>query len=105
MADAKVNATIAPTPGVVISRRVGAWPRASAERRFSMALNSCSSPARALYDPNDAGRWCCRRCARVDYAVRHEERDAVERAVALRRRLGAPLALGSPLGPRPAGRA
>src|SRR3954463_15241428 len=32
MADAKVSATIAPTPGVVISRRVGSLLRASAER-------------------------------------------------------------------------
>src|SRR3954447_4197230 len=40
-ATAKVSATIAPTPGVVISRRVGALLLASAERRFSIALNSC----------------------------------------------------------------
>src|SRR3954462_11226629 len=62
-------------------------------RQRFLRCPQCERLATVLFDPDGAERWRCRTCARVDYACRHEERDPIIRARALRERLGAPLAL------------
>jgi hypothetical protein len=61
----------------------------------------CARMARVLYDPDGDENWRCQRCAKLDYSSRHELRDPLAMAVELRRKIGADLALLSPLPARP----
>jgi hypothetical protein len=62
----------------------------------------CGALRYRLYRVN-SGEWLCRLCAKVDYACRHRHRSVPGywRAVQLRKRIGAPERLFTPIEPKP----
>ena len=61
----------------------------------------CSQKVYHLYLRSDGERLTCRRCAALTYASRHTRRRGLNRVRNLRRNLGAPPGLLSPVPPRP----
>jgi hypothetical protein len=61
----------------------------------------CSRKVYHLYLRSDGERLTCRRCAALTYASRHTRRRGLNRVRNLRRKLGAPPDLLSPVPPRP----
>ena len=82
-----------------------ARPRGGAQGYWRCPEPSCGRRCCALFIVECDGRPSlrCRKCARVDYKVRHVSRNcpAVFRAGKIRQRLGAQVGMLSPLPPRP----
>src|SRR4051794_39350148 len=67
--------------------------RVGARLQPFLACPQCGPHRRRLYAVAGSA-WSCQGCLRLDYASRHQERDPVRRALAIRRGMGAEPAVG-----------
>ena len=71
---------------------------------LSLSMFACPRCNRGCYRLYEAaGVWACRSCHRLDYACRHKHRSIpwLNRALCLRRKIGAPAVPFSPIAPIP----